>query len=170
MGKKYLKMPFLATSRYLWGNELWNWFWILSYFLQDSWHSFSIFNSKVHKNYICSLQWSAANTCNAAICIAFGLVMFVKYISMFYWYIQLTLTVLQIWKYLFKAIKVYFWQILSKYTALCSRNFQNVKLRLDFVENYNLTITQILRKIKFGDSWCAKCVILTHLEALNFYV
>ena len=25
-----------------------------------------------------------------------------------------------------------------------------------------------LREINFGDSWCANCAILAHLEALNF--
>ena len=34
---------------------------------------------------------------------------------------------------------------------------------------YNFPITQILGEINFRDSRSAKCVILTHLEALNFY-
>ena len=34
--------------------------------------------------------------------------------------------------------------------ALCSRLFQNVKLRLDFVEVLSFYATQILREIKFG--------------------
>jgi len=33
--------------------------------------------------------------------------------------------------------------------ALCSRNFENVKLRLDFVEIDYFTATPILREIKF---------------------
>ena len=34
-------------------------------------------------------------------------------------------------------------------SALCSRNFQNVKLRLEFVEIFDFTYTPILREIKF---------------------
>ena len=33
--------------------------------------------------------------------------------------------------------------------ALCSRNFQNVKLRLDFAEFDNLAATRILRENQF---------------------
>ena len=35
------------------------------------------------------------------------------------------------------------------YTALCSRNFQNAKLRLDFLKFDHFTATQNLREIKF---------------------
>ena len=39
--------------------------------------------------------------------------------------------------------------LLYNTVPLCSRNFQNVNLRLDFVEIDYLTATQILREIKF---------------------
>ena len=41
----------------------------------------------------------------------------------------------------------YRWQWYT--TALCSRNFQNMKLRLDFVDIWFFTTTQILREIQF---------------------
>ena len=33
---------------------------------------------------------------------------------------------------------------------------------------HDFSTTQILREIKFGDPWCEKSAIFTHLEALNF--
>ena len=39
--------------------------------------------------------------------------------------------------------------VCAKVSALCSRNFQNVKLRIDFLKFDNLAITQILCEIEF---------------------
>ena len=54
-----------------------------------------------------------------------------------------------------------------KNSALCSRNFQNVKLRSTIQE---LIYHSILLEINFGKIWMSKIAIFTISETLNFEI
>ena len=53
--------------------------------------------------------------------------------------------------------------------ALCSRNFQNVKLRLDLLNFDQFTATQILREIKFGEFKRSKMVNFDNYRGSEFW-